>query len=581
MPISQIEKKIKDFLVEKNLISLNRLSEIEDIAKKSNDSLEDILIQQKIFSAKDFNQLKGRIFNVPAAELSEETIDQKVLNILDQKVSQNYQMVIFAREGETLKVGMVNPGDFKAHEAVEFLAGQQGLKTKYFSISLADFRSASGQYQGFNKEITSAMASAKEKFAEKEEVLGLVRGGGDMGEIIKSAPVAKIVSVIIKHAIDGGASDIHIEPGANEGRVRYRVDGMLHSTITLPNYLYAAVVSRIKVMANLKLDETRLPQDGRIRADIDGQDIDLRVSVLPTLDVEKVAIRVLDTSAGVPSLAELGYSPYHIEKIERNMKKPFGLFLLTGPTGSGKTTTLYAILNILNADEQNITTLEDPIEYYISGVNQSQINTEIGYTFASGLRAILRQDPNIIMVGEIRDNETVELVIHASLTGHLVFSTLHTNNAWGAIPRLIDMKAEPFLLSSIFNLVMSQRLVRKVCPNCREEMKLSQKAKERVDGEIKKIPPVFLAEFKDKYVFYRGQGCASCANTGYLGRTVVGEILEIDSDFKDLIARNYTFKEVEELMKKQNYLSLTQDGIVKALKGLTTVEEVIRVSQDQ
>jgi type IV pilus assembly protein PilB len=343
--------------------------------------------------------------------------------------------------------------------------------------------------------------------------------------------------------------------------------------------LYNSVVSRIKVLANLKLDETRKPQDGRIRVKINGGDIDLRVSVFPMLNAEKVVMRVLDTSAGVPNLAELGFRQYHIDIIEKSIKRPHGIFLLTGPTGSGKTTALYSILNKLNSENDNITTLEDPIEYYIEGINQSQINTEIGFTFASGLRAVLRQDPNIIMVGEVRDNETAELVIHAGLTGHLVFSTLHTNSAWGAIPRLIDMNAEPFLLASTLNILMAQRLVRKICPHCKKEVKLPVLTEKKVKEEILNIPEDHLKEFGGKYKFYKGAGCSDCGNTGYLSRTVVSEVLEVGIELKDLISKKFTMEEIREQLKKQGFITLVQDGIIKALSGETTIEEVMRASK--
>ena len=549
------------------------------IIEKNKSNWEDELVAEKMMTPIEAASIKSKVYNVPAVDLSEVNVPAEVLNSLNQKAALNYEMLVFARDSKGIKVGMVNPEDFQAHDAMEFLAKQQGLIPEYFVISYADFRKVISQYSGFTKEIGSALESASEKFAKKEEIIE-ISDSGNLGEIVKNAPVAKIVSVIIEHAVDGGASDIHIEPERNETRVRYRVDGILHTSITIPNYLHSSVISRIKVLANLKLDETRIPQDGRIRVSVNGQAIDLRVSVLPMLDSEKVVMRVLDTSAGVPTLAELGFSDYHIEIISRNMTRPFGLFLLTGPTGSGKTTTLYSILNSLTSDEFNITTLEDPIEYYINAINQSQVNPDVGYSFSNGLRAILRQDPNIIMVGEIRDNETAELVVHAALTGHLVFSTLHTNNAWGAIPRLIDMKAEPFLLSSILNLVMAQRLVRKICPSCKIEMKLPSNLEERIGQEIKEIHSDFLKEFGGKMIFYKGKGCASCGNTGYAGRTVIGEILEVGNDLKDLIAKDFTMEEIREQLKKQKFVDLLQDGIIKALKGMTTIEEVMRVSQE-
>ncbi len=577
--VNNLDRKLNDFLKKNKLIDAKVLTAAEAKTSKSGKSLEEVLLAEEAISEEKLTQAKADIFKLKKADLSQREISPEVLNTLSQKVAKNYQMVVFERKEGALKAGLVNPGNFQAREAIEFLATQQGLRPEFFAISLRDFQRVSRRYQGFKEEIGTALESAKVKFSEKEKVLEN-QGKKDLTAAIKSAPVAKIVSVIIKHALEGGASDIHIEPGRSGGRVRYRVDGILHSSLSLPPNLYNAVVSRIKVLANLKLDETRLPQDGRIRANVGDHQIDLRVSVLPTLDYEKVVMRVLDTSAGVPTLAELGFLDHHIEIIDRNIKKPFGLFLLTGPTGAGKTTTLYSVLNMLNAQDNNITTLEDPIEYYIEGVNQSQINPEIGYTFASGLRAILRQDPNIIMVGEIRDNETAELAIHAGLTGHLVFSTLHTNNAWGAVPRLLDMQVEPFLLSSTLNLVMAQRLVRKICPDCRKEVKISPKAEERVKGEIDRMPPDFAKKLKGKLKFYRGQGCSKCKNTGYIGRTVVSEVLEIDQRFKNLIAKDFSYQDALEQMNRQGYIRLAQDGILKAVQGVTTIEEIVRVSEE-
>jgi len=578
MESDQLIKQIADLLIAKKLLPVEQWEKLRS-RLKAGKTLEEVLVGDNVITPSGLNQIKSEIFGVPTADLAELVVPSDVLNVLTQKVSQNYQMVVFERKDDTISVGMVNPGDFQAHEAIEFLAKQQGLATKYFVISLSDFRVVSNQYSGFKKEVGAAMEAAEEKFTKQQREELSSEPIGDIEEVIKTAPVAKIVSVIVRHAVDGGASDIHIEPGVNEARVRYRVDGVLHTSLTLPNHLHSSVVSRIKVLANMKLDETRLPQDGRIRFELDGQDIDLRVAVLPMLNAEKVVMRILNSSAGVPTLQALGYSPYHIEIIERNSKKPYGLFLLTGPTGSGKTTTLYSILNTLNGDGVNITTLEDPIEYYIGGINQSQINPEIGFSFAQGLRSILRQDPNIIMVGEIRDNETVELVVHAALTGHLVFSTLHTNNAWGSIPRMMDMEAEPFLLSSTINLVMAQRLVRKVCPDCREEQVLPPATAERVAAELTKIPPALISQYREQR-FYHGKGCSTCGQTGYVGRMVIGEVLEIGAELRNLIARDFTMDQINDQLTKQGYVTIMQDGIIKALAGLTTVEEILRVSQE-
>jgi type IV pilus assembly protein PilB len=402
-----------------------------------------------------------------------------------------------------------------------------------------------------------------------------------MEAVIKSAPVSKMVLVILRHALAGRASDIHIEPTVTDTAVRYRIDGTLHTSLILPKYTHAAIVARIKVLANLKLDETRKPQDGRIRLNIEGRDIDFRVSTLPLFEGEKVVLRILDTKAEVPTLEKLGLNPLHIELIKKSIKRPHGMTLLTGPTGSGKTTTLYTVLTMLNEEGTNIVTLEDPIEYYINGVNQSQINPEIGYTFAAGLRAILRQDPNIVMVGEIRDKETTELVIHASLTGHMILSTLHTNNAIGAIPRLIDLGAEPFLVSSVLNMVIAQRLARKICPDCRKEMAIPAALMARVKEQITEIPPKYLKDIdQKKLTFYKGEGCAHCGNLGYLGRVAVVEIIDVDAEIRQLItAGGKDVTLFDKALKKQEFITLTQDCLIKALQGQTTMEEVLRVSQ--
>ncbi len=579
MAVEIIAKKIKEYLLANELVAADKLAAFEEEAIKSSREFESVLMTHKVFTSYDFNHIKSKVYNIDPADLSEVRIENDVISLLPAKVAENYQMIVFGRdENQRIQVGLVNPGDFKAHEAMDFLVQQQGLSVKYSSISLEDFKNAFRQYSGYSDEIGSAVKVATSKYATQEKES--FEGGAELQRVIKTAPVAKIVTVIIRHAIDGHASDIHIEPGREQGRVRYRVDGILHTSLSLPNFLHTAVVSRIKVLANLKLDENRIPQDGRIRINLEGQDIDLRVSVLPMLDAEKVVLRILDSSAGIPSLAALGFSANHIEIIQRNIKKAHGLFLLTGPTGSGKTTTLYSILNMLNGDASNITTLEDPIEYYINGINQSQIRPEVDFTFSKGLRAILRQDPNIVMVGEIRDDDTAELAIHAALTGHLIFSTLHTNDALGAVPRLADMKVEPFLLSSTLNLVMAQRLVRTICPDCRQEIILPEAVKKDIELSFGAIPEEYLKEFKGKYKFYRGVGCINCSNTGYTGRSVICEIFEVNDSIRQLINSSFAKDKVMEGLKSQKFISLMQDGIIKALQGITTIDEVLRIARE-
>lgn len=571
---------LKKYLLSNGLLEPKKVEDLTAKSVKTGKDFEEILLENKIFEEKELTLIKGKVFGLPVADLSELEIQPATINLLPQKVSLNYNMLIFAFDGKNAKIGLVNPGDFLAHEAVEFLAKENGWKLIYFVISLYDFRRLSKQYSSFKKELSTALESAEEKFAGKDEELK-IKTSDQFDERVKTAPVAKIISVIIRHAIEGRASDIHIEPGRLESRIRYRVDGILRTSLSLPTYLHNSLISRIKVLANLRLDESRIAQDGRIRTQFDGKDVDLRVSVLPMLNSEKVVIRVLDASSGVPNLKELGFADFQMEMIERNIKRPFGVILLTGPTGSGKTTTLYSLLNLVTGDGVNVTTLEDPIEYYIDGVNQSQVNAEVGFNFVDGLRAILRQDPNVIMVGEVRDNETAELVVHAGLTGHLVFSTLHTNDAWGAIPRLIDMKAEPFLLASTLSLVMAQRLVRKLCPDCLVEKDVPNALRERLSDEIKDIPSEYLKDVAGQIKFYQSSGCAGCGNTGYVGRTVINEMIEMTNGIKELVAQEkFDFKLIEAELKKQKYISLRQDAIIKALKGLTSLDEVIRVTQN-
>jgi len=455
-----------------------------------------------------------------------------------------------------------------------------GLRVDYCLISSASFIYVVKQYKTLRKEVTTALESKAQEDAE-----ALIRTKKqreiELEEITKTAPVAKIVSVIIRHAVEGRASDIHIEPLHQESRVRYRIDGILHTSLILPRSVHSAIVARIKVMAELKLDETRLPQDGRIRMTVNNKDIDLRVSILPLLDDEKVVMRILDVSQGAPTLEDLGFMGHELEVMKKNIAKTDGMFLITGPTGSGKSTTLFSILNKINQEGVNIVTLEDPVEYFIKGINQSQIKPEIGYTFASGLRSFLRQDPNIIMVGEIRDNETAELAIHASLTGHFVLSTLHTNDAMGAIPRLFDMKVEPFLLGSTLNIVVAQRLGRKICPHCKIEDKLPNDLLADIKQEISQIPADLLKKLLPKLdlknlKFYRGKGCPRCGNIGYIGRVALAEVLDITDEIREIIKDENKILTIDNVKQSQLFTTIKQDGIIKVLLGLTTMEEVLR-----
>jgi type IV pilus assembly protein PilB len=541
--------------------------------------LESDLIKTKKISDEDIAKAKADIFGLKYAIIGDQKIAHDVLNTFPKDLSENYKMVIFNKDNNNIKVALVDPLNLKAREAAEFIARGKDLKIDYFVCSENGFKKTVQQYGSLKSEVGEALKVAEGRFTEEGED----KSGEKMENVIKSAPISKMVSVILKHAVESRASDVHIEPTTGESRVRYRIDGKLHISLVLPKYIHAAIISRIKVMSNLKIDETRVPQDGRIRLNISGKNVDFRVSTLPLYSQEKVVMRILDTSGGVSSWEELGFEGKNLDLMHENIDKPHGLFLVTGPTGSGKSTTLYAALQMLNKEHVNIVTLEDPVEYYLNGINQSQVRPEVKFTFASGLRSILRQDPDIIMVGEIRDAETAELAIHASLTGHFVLSTLHTNDAFGAIPRLTDMKIEPFLLASTLNVVIAQRLVRTICSECKEEIKMPESMSAQVKEIYKSISekslPKELREF-DKIKIYKGKGCSRCEKTGYKGRMAIVEVLNVNDEIKNIVYTGENVDKVKDVFKKEGMLTLKQDGLIKALEGRTTVEEILTVTKD-
>jgi len=575
------QEELLKLIVEKKLLDEAKVLEIKDKARTAEQKAEDFIVSQGLLDAEKITELKAEVYGFPYESLLGKEVRSDVLNIISFEAAENYEIVCFDKSGDKIKVGLTDPENFKAREAVNFLAKEEGLDVDYYLISEQSFKKIFKQYKDLKSEIDRALEIRAEE--ERGESLKKKKGPeGDLEEIIKTAPVAKIVSVIVRHAVEGRASDIHIEPSQKESRVRYRIDGVLHTSLVLPKNVHSAIIARIKVLANLKLDETRIPQDGRIRLEIDEKKIDFRVSVLPLMGEEKVVMRILDTAKGAPTLEQLGYDGRALRIIKENIKKTNGMFLVTGPTGSGKSTTLFSVLNMLNKEGVNISTLEDPVEYFIKGVNQSQIRPEIGFTFASGLRSLLRQDPDIVMVGEVRDNETAELAIHASLTGHFVLSTLHTNSAIGAIPRLLDMEVEPFLLGSTLNVIIAQRLARKNCPYCRKEEKLPPDIVADMEKEMATVPESIMKEaLKDfttikETVVYHGSGCARCGNSGYSGRVGIVEALDINDKIKDFIMEKKNLR-LEDVRANQDFTSMKQDGIIKVLRGETTMEEVLRV----
>ncbi len=577
--------QLLQILQSKQVIDANKAEEIKKLILKNKEELSSFLISQKIVEEEKLTEIKAELYNLSYYSLIEDEVAESVLNFLPEEISKTYKIVCFERAKGVIKIGMVEP-NLKAMEAVNFLATEEKLKVQYYLISPFSFKKIFKQYQRIEEEISSAL---EVKAQEEGEDLIAVHSddSADLSsEDINSAPVSRIVSVIIRHAVEARASDIHIEPYTKESRVRYRIDGILHTSLTLPKSIHPAIIARIKVLAKLKLDETRVPQDGRIRLVVNNREVDFRISTLPLANKEKVVMRILDTVKGAPALEDLGFNKLALKRINDGIKKTSGILLVTGPTGSGKTTTLYAVLDILNQEGVNISTLEDPIEYEMKGINQSQVKPKIGFTFANGLRSLLRQDPDIIMVGEVRDEETAELSIHASLTGHLVLSTLHTNDALGAIFRLVDMKIERFLLASTLKTVVAQRLARRLCEHCKEETKLSEDAIRDMAEELKILPvEVIKTELPDfngvedlgKYKLYKAAGCNRCEDTGYSSRIAISEVLDINEDLQEIINSEDKEFNLEEIRKTESFITIKQDGIIKALQGITTMEEVLRV----
>jgi type IV pilus assembly protein PilB len=517
-------------------------------------------------------------------KLPNSTIESGVINLIPEEVAKKYKMAAFERKENVVKIAMTDPQDTNALNALRFIAEKEKIEIEVYLVSKNLFSELFAFYSGPSQIVKQAIDSFKEDVVLEPDYDFKKKENAKQKEILKDAPVAKLVEVVISHAIEGRASDIHIEPMDKNYRVRFRVDGILHVSLIFPEEIGPAIISRIKILANLKIDEKRKPQDGRFRMVLNKKEIDFRVSTLPVIEGEKVVMRILDKAEGLTDIQSLGLMGSVNDNMMKAINETFGMILMTGPTGSGKSTTLYSLLKILNIEERNIITLEDPIEYNIEGLNQSQIKPEIGYTFASGLRTILRQDPNVIMVGEIRDSETAELAVHAALTGHLMFSTLHTNTAIGAIPRLIDMGIEPFLLSSSLRIVAAQRLVRRICEKCKEKIVVPQSVKNNI---VKSVADVSKEELEKYGVdlsrevnFYHGKGCDHCNGTGLKGRIAIFEAVPVTENIKNIITEK---KGSEDLIEKERIamglVTIKQDGILKIIRGFTTIEEIERVTE--
>ncbi|MFH1781214.1 MAG: GspE/PulE family protein [Patescibacteria group bacterium] len=579
----QITDNTINLLLSNNFITQEEASLLQDKVTKTGNKPLDILASENSMPEEKIAQAKSLVLNIPYVDLIDQDIDNKILELIPEEIAKNYELCPFQQDDAGVSIAMVNPVNYKAIEALDFISRQKGLKFKYFITSASSLKSVLHQYESMTKQVEEALASSEEELTpEEKKMLG---EDEPEEEFVKTAPVSKMVSVILRDAIEGGASDIHIEPMGDNTRVRYRLDGVLHTSLVLPRRVHSQIIARIKVLSNLKLDETRIPQDGRFRIKFENRNIEFRVSTLPLMDNEKIVMRILDTGISHIELQELGFMDRNLAVVTEAIKTPHGMILVTGPTGSGKSTTLYSLISKLNQEGVNIITLEDPVEYNIPGVAQAQVRPEVGLSFAAGLRSILRQDPDIIMVGEIRDNETAELAVHAALTGHMVLSTLHTNDAFGAIPRLTDMEVEPFLISSSLNLVIAQRLIRKICENCKKEIKIPESMNQEVLEELAKIPQKSIppdVNITPPLKLWKGEGCSHCDQTGYRGRIGIIEILQVSEEMQKIVAegKSNDDKLVTAEFQRQGMLNMKQDGIVKALKGLTTIEEVFSATKN-
>ncbi len=569
-------------LLKKGVLEKEKATSLEYEIKSSGRKEEEVILEKKVVSEDFLFGLKSENLKIPLKRVFPEDVSLNVLELIPENSARFYHMIALRKKDNTLEVGMVYPEDLKAKEALEFLARREKFSYQIFLITLFDFTAILKRYRTLRTEVTRALEELETELKE-EKIEVKLSTASEFERMAEEAPISKVVATLLRHAVDGEASDIHIEPIKDRIRVRFRLRGILHSSIFLPLRILPAVVSRIKILSNLKIDETRIPQDGRFTSKISGKDIDFRVSTFPIMLGEKVAMRILDPERALAKIDEIGFSKRNLRTVEKVIKKPYGMILITGPTGSGKTTTLYAILRILNKEGVNIITLEDPIEYFIEGINQSQVKSEIGYDFARGLRHILRQDPDILMVGEIRDEETASLSIHAALTGHLVLSTLHTNNTIGAIPRLIDLGIKPYLISPALSLIIAQRLVRVLCQDCKKKTEPTGEIKNMLLKEIEKLPPVIKKDINLSKTFYVYEpvGCKKCIQIGYTDRIGVFEVLEITDQLSEIILEEPSEIKIEKEARRQGMITMKQDGVLKVLEGITSVEEILRIVEEK
>ncbi len=536
--------------------------------------LETYLIEKNIIKEEALYDAIAKEFDVSRISLKGRDIPEDTLYELPEAFAEAHSIIAFEKTDSTLKIALTDPTDV---QTIEFIRRKTKKDIEVFVAVPREIKIALRKYHSDLKQ------ELKQPLSHSEPT--------DLKKAAEELPIINIVNKVLEHSVFENSSDIHIEPTEVDLVVRFRIDGILHEMMHLPKAVQSGIVARIKILSNLKIDEHMVPQDGRFKISVQGETLSFRVSIIPVYDGEKIVMRLLHEGQKPLSLDELGFLPGIKELVEEAIEKPHGMVLVTGPTGSGKTTTLYSLLGMLNQPDVNICTIEDPIEYHVSGINQSQINPKAGFTFASGLRAFLRQDPDIIMVGEIRDKETAEIAIHAAMTGHLVLSTLHTNDAPTTLPRLLDMDIPPFLVAFTANIIIAQRLVRKICPNCKESFKLTGKELKQLQSLIdkSKLTTLFKEhEVKlsssektlDSFTFYRGKGCKKCNASGYKGRIGIYEVMVVDPGLQKIINTNATAADIKEYALKNGMVTLFQDGLIKAKQGVTTIEEILRATKD-
>jgi len=586
------DNKIQEILKTNNILDEEEIAKYLKDAEIKKESLEQYLLEAQIIDENILYNAVATFYNLPFVNLREKSIDKDILFLIPEPLASTYQIIAFEKSDQALSAAVTDPEDI---QTIEFIGRKVNLPVSLFITTPSAIKDASKLY---HQSLETELSNIQSKTGGKLTATGLGGGGnekigstGNLEDLAKDLPVIRVVDTLLEYAIFEGASDIHIEPAENAVFVRYRIDGVLRDVMTLPVNLKEGITARIKILSNLKLDEHRLPQDGRFKIENKDYRISFRVSLIPVYDGEKIVIRLLDEGKKHLTLEQLGLQRNALTIVKENLVKPNGMLLVTGPTGSGKTTTLYTMMDILNTPEVNIATIEDPIEYRMPRVNQSQVNPKIKFTFAAGLRSLLRQDPNIIMVGEIRDKETGNIAVNAAMTGHLVLSTLHTNDAPTALPRLLDMDIEPFLVASTVNVIIAQRLVRKICKHCMTSFTLKpdeiQELQDEFHIDLNHVTKTLLAVEKSTeqqdlstMLFFHGKGCNKCGGQGYKGRVGIYEVMPMTENLKELVVSQKDSDTIREKAREEGMMTMLEDGFLKAKEGVTTIEEVLRVTKE-